>query len=131
VAATVMLVLTAIMLALPESALAALPSEVPDRTLMVDGRVKAIEQVGTNIWLGGRFSRVETRGGRVLGKVGNLAVLNARTNRYRDIAPALGGPEAEVFDMTLYRGDVLIAGKFPGRSSTKETWSWSTALRGR
>ena len=87
---------------------------------MVDGRVKAIEQVGTNIWLGGRFSRVETRGGRVLGKVGNLAVFNSRTDRYRDIAPDLGGQDAEVFDMALYRGDVLIAGKFPGRSSTKE-----------
>ena len=115
-----LVVLTAIMLALPASALAALPSETPDRTPMVDGRVKAIKQVGTNIWLGGRFSRIETRGGRVLGKVGNLAVLNSQTDRYRDIAPDLGGQDAEVFDMALYRGNVLIAGKFPGRSSTKE-----------
>jgi hypothetical protein len=49
VAAMVVLAFTAIMLALPGSALA-LPSEKPDDTPMVDGRVRAIEQVGTNIW---------------------------------------------------------------------------------
>jgi hypothetical protein len=32
-------------------AVLALPSEVPDDTPMVDGRVRAIEQLGTNIWL--------------------------------------------------------------------------------
>ena len=49
VAATV--ALTAIMLALP--------SETSDDTPMVDGRVRAIKQVGTNIWLGGRISQVK------------------------------------------------------------------------
>ena len=58
VAAMAVLVLTAIMLALPESAVA-LPSEKPDDTPMVDGRVRAIEQVGTNIWVGGRFTKVK------------------------------------------------------------------------
>jgi hypothetical protein len=56
VAATV--ALTAIMLALPATALA-LPSETSDDTPMVDERVRAIEQVGTNIWLGGRISQVK------------------------------------------------------------------------
>jgi len=56
VAATV--ALTAIMLALPAIALA-LPSETSDDTPMVDERVRAIEQVGTNIWLGGRISQVK------------------------------------------------------------------------
>ena len=56
VAATV--ALTAIMLALPATALA-LPSETSDDTPMVDGRVRAIKQVGTNIWLGGRISQVK------------------------------------------------------------------------
>jgi hypothetical protein len=120
VAAAVVLLLTATMLALPKDALAALPSERPDITPMVDGRVKAIEQVGSNIWVGGRFSKIENRNGRVLANVNNLAVFDSKTNRYKDIALNLGGPDDEVFDMTLYRGDVLIAGKFPGRSSTKE-----------
>ena len=71
---------------------AALPSEVPDRTPMVDGRVRAIEQVGNNIWLAGRISQVEKRDGTVRGNVGNLAILNSQTDRYRDIAPKLGGP---------------------------------------
>jgi hypothetical protein len=42
VAAMMVLAFTAIMLALPGSALA-LPSETPDNTPMVDGRVRAIE----------------------------------------------------------------------------------------
>jgi hypothetical protein len=50
--------LTAIMLALPATALA-LPSETSDDTSMVDGGVRAIEQVGTNIWLGSRISQVK------------------------------------------------------------------------
>src|SRR5918995_1739754 len=82
----------------------ALPSERPDDTPMVDGRVRAIEQVGTNIWL--------------------------------------GGTDSEVSDMTIYRGDVLIAGEFPGPSSKENNlvrvdgetgrvikWFYSPALK--
>jgi len=125
VAAMVVLVLTAIMLAIPESALA-LPSERPDQTPMVDGRVRAIEQVGTNIWLGGRFSQVKKRDGTVLGNVGNLAVFDSQTEQYKPIAPNLGGTRAEVLDMMVYGGtgphanDVLIAGTFAGETSTQK-----------
>ena len=113
-------VLTAIMLALPEGALA-LPSEKPDDTPMVDGRVRAIEQVGTNIWIGGRFSKVEQRNGTLLGNVANVAVFDSETEKYRKgVAPTLGGTDAEVFDMTLYGDDVLIAGNFAGPSSTQK-----------
>jgi hypothetical protein len=34
----------------------ALPSGTPDKTPMVNGTVRAIEQVGANIWLGGKFT---------------------------------------------------------------------------
>jgi hypothetical protein len=47
---------TAAALLLARGAVLALPSEKPDNTPMVDGRVRAIEQVGTNVWLGGRIS---------------------------------------------------------------------------
>ena len=114
-----MIVFTAIMLALPESALA-LPSETPDNTPMVDGRVRAIEQVGTNIWLGGKFTQVKKRDGTVLGSVSNLVVFNLETNRFKNIAPELGGTDSEVWDMTLYGNDVLIAGNFPGPTTSKE-----------
>jgi DNA-binding beta-propeller fold protein YncE len=114
-----MIVFTAIMLALPESALA-LPSETPDNTPMVDGRVRAIEQVGTNIWLGGKFTQVKKRDGTVLGSVSNVAVFNSETNRFKNIAPKLGGTDSEVWDMALYGQNVLIAGKFPGPSSTQK-----------
>jgi hypothetical protein len=125
VASMAVLVLTAIMLALPESALA-LPSEFPDDTPMVDGRVRAIEQVGTNIWVGGRFTKVKKRDGTVLANVANVAVFDSQTEQYKPIAPSLGGTGAEVWDMMVYGGtgphadDVLIAGKFSGPSSTKK-----------
>jgi hypothetical protein len=54
---------TAAALLLASGAVLALPSEKPDITPMVDGRVRAIEQVGTNVWLGGRISQVKRRDG--------------------------------------------------------------------
>jgi hypothetical protein len=104
------------MLTLSGTALA-LPSEKPNDTPMIDGRVRAIEQVGSNIWLGGRFSKVEQRNGTVLASVSNVAVFDSKTNEYLPIAPKLGGTDSEVRDMAIYRGDVLIAGEFPGPSS--------------
>jgi hypothetical protein len=108
----------AVALLLASGAVLALPSEKTDDTPMVDGRVRTIEQVGTNIWVGGRFSRVEQRNGTVLGNVANVAVFDSKTGEYREgVAPRLGGTGAEVFDMTLYGNDVLIAGNFPGPTS--------------
>jgi hypothetical protein len=123
VAATVVLVLTAIMLALPKSVLA-LPAETPDDTPMIDGRVRAIEQVGTNIWVGGRFTQVKKRDGTVLDNVTNLAVFDSQTEQYKPIAPDLGGTGAEVWDMMVYgtgpNADVLIAGTFAGPTTTQK-----------
>ena len=117
-----LLVSTAVALLFASGAALALPSKTPDHTAMVDGRVRAIEQVGSNIWLGGRISRVVRHDGTVLGRVGNLAVLDSRTNRYKPIAPKLGGSGGEVWDIETYgsTGDLLIAGKFDGPSSTRE-----------
>ena len=98
----------------------ALPSETPDQTLMVSGAVRAIEQVGTNIWLGGQFTQVKPRNGTVVASVSNVAVFNSETNQYVKIAPKLSGTGSEVWDMTLYGDDVLIAGKFPGPNSTQK-----------
>ncbi len=76
-------------------AVVALPSERPDKTPMIDGRVRAIEQVGTNIWVGGRFSRVERRNGTLLGSAANVAVFDSKTEQYRKgVAPSLGGTGA-------------------------------------
>src|SRR5215208_6254621 len=111
---------TAVALLLASGAVVALPSEKPDDTPMVDGRVRAIEQVGTKIWAGGRFSRVEQRNGTLLGRVANVAVFDSKTEEYRKgVAPTLGGTGAEVFDMTLYGDDVLIAGNFSGPTTNK------------
>jgi hypothetical protein len=98
----------------------AMPSETPDQTSMINGTVRAIEQVGTNIWLGGKFTQVKQRNGTVVANVLNLAVFDSQTDEYVDIAPKLGGTDSEVWDMTLYGDDVLIAGNFSGPSSTQK-----------
>src|SRR5918995_737747 len=105
------------MLALSGTALA-LPSEKPDNTPEVDGRVRTIEQVGTNVWVGGNFSKVRQPKGPEVA-VSNVAVFNSVTNRYVPIAPKLGDKSSTVWDMAPYgeTGNVLIAGKFPGPSS--------------
>jgi len=80
----------------------ALPSEDPDDTPMVDGRVRAFAKVGTHVWVGGSFSRVQRRDGTVLGSVTNVAVFDSATGRYLDIAPKLGGEGSTVYDMARY-----------------------------
>jgi hypothetical protein len=118
---TVLLLLsTAVGLILASGAALALPSEKPNKTPMVNGTVRAIEQVGTNIWLGGKFTQVKQQNGTVAANVSNLAVFDAKTNKYKNIAPKLGGTDSEVWDMTLYGQDVLIAGSFSGPSSTQK-----------
>src|SRR5215207_10750239 len=115
---TVLLLLsTAVALLLTGGVVVALPSEKPNKTPMVNGRVRAIEQVGTNIWVGGKFTQVKSRDGTVIANVSNLAVFDSQTNQFKNIAPKLGGKDSEVWDMATYRGDVLIAGEFPGPSS--------------
>ncbi len=105
------------MLALAGAALA-LPSETPDDTPEVDGRVRAIEQVGTNVWVGGSFSKVTNPDGTVV-NVSNVAVFDSETDKVRDIAPKLGDTSSEVWDIELYGNNVLIAGKFAGPSSSR------------
>ena len=115
-----LLLSTAVGLLLASGAVLALPSEKPDQTPMVNGTVRAIEQVGTNIWLGGKFTQVKQHSGTVVANVSNLAVFDSKTNKYKNIAPRLGGTDSEVWDMTLYGQDVLIAGNFSGSSSTQK-----------
>src|SRR5215204_1748185 len=118
---TVLLLLsTAVALLFTCGAVLALPSERPDQTPMVNGTVRAIEQVGTNIWLGGKFTQVKQHDGTVVASVSNLAVFDSKTNQYKNIAPKLGGTDSEVWDMTRYGENVLIAGNFSGSSSTRK-----------
>jgi hypothetical protein len=98
----------------------AIPSETPEQTPMVNGTVRAIEQVGTNIWVGGKFTQVKQRDGTVVASVSNVAVFDSQTGQYVDIAPKLGGTGSEVWDMTIYGDDVLIAGNFSGPTSTQK-----------
>jgi hypothetical protein len=98
----------------------ALPSESPDQTPMVNGTVRAIEHVGSNIWLGGNFSQVKSRDGTVVANVSNLAIFDSQTNQYKNLAPKLGGTDSEVWDMSIYGQNVLIAGKFSGPTSTQK-----------
>src|SRR5918993_917867 len=101
----------------------ALPSGTPDKTPMVNGTVRAIEQVGTNIWLGGKFTQVKqcSNPNKPTLNVSNLAVIDSNTNECKNFPlPTLGGTGSEVWDMTLYGQDVLIAGKFSSGSSSTQ-----------
>jgi hypothetical protein len=111
---------TAVALLFASGTVLALPSETSDKTPMVNGTVRAIEQVGTNIWVGGKFTQVKQHNGTVVASVSNLAVFNSQTNKHKDVAPKLGGTDSEVWDITLYGEDVLIAGEFSGPSSTQK-----------
>src|SRR5215218_5625492 len=86
------LVLSAIVAAvlLAGRAALALPSESPDQTLMLNGPVRAIEQVGSNVWVGGNFTQVQRRDGTKVDDVKNVAVFDSETGAYVDIAPMLG-----------------------------------------
>src|SRR5215213_8829540 len=101
----------------------ALPSEKPDQTPMVNGTVRAIQHVGTNIWVGGKFTQVKQCSNRTNAlNVSNLAVFDSETNSCKNLAvlSQLGGTGSEVWDMTLYGENVLIAGNFSGPSSTQK-----------
>src|ERR687896_1483254 len=103
----------------------ALPSGTPDKTPMVNGTVRAIEHVGTKIWVGGKFTQVKqcNDSAKAL-NVSNVAVFDSQSNNCKVIPiadlPKLGGSGSEVWDMTLYGENVLIAGKFSGPSSTQK-----------
>jgi hypothetical protein len=73
---------------------------------MVDGTVRAIEQVGNNIWVGGKFTQVKQRNGTVVANVSNnLAVFDSETNQYKDIA-ALPKILSENFSVNLEQGRI-------------------------
>jgi|SRR5215213_518290 hypothetical protein len=114
-----LLLSTAVALLIASGFVLALPSERSDKTPMVNGTVRAIEQVGTNVWLGGKFTQVKGHKGTVVANVSNLAVFDSKTNKFKNIAPKLGGTDSEVWDMSNYGQDVLIAGNFSGPTSTQ------------
>src|SRR5688572_27512297 len=105
----------------------ALPSESPDQTLMVNGPVRAIEQVGNNVWVGGKFTQVQRRDGTKVADVSNVAVFDSTTGdlvrdiNNRPIAPMLGAGSTttNVRDIDVYGTNVVIGGDFPGPTSTQ------------
>jgi hypothetical protein len=103
----------------------ALPSETPDQTLMVNGPVRAIEQVGDYLWVGGKFTQVQRRDGTKVADVSNVAVFDTTqtgSEEYVDIAPKLGAGSTttNVRDIDVYGEDVVIGGDFPGPATTQQ-----------
>src|SRR5215211_7684539 len=105
----------------------ALPSETPDQTLMVNGPVRTIEQVGNNVWVGGNFTQVQQPNGTKVADVSNVAVFDSATGdlvrdiHNKPIAPMLGAGSTttNVRDIDVYGDDVVIGGDFPGPTSTQ------------
>ena len=101
----------------------AFPSESPDPTPMLNGPVRTIEQVGNNVWVGGNFTQVKKRDGTVLETVSNVAVFDSVTGQYLPgVAPKLGAGSTatNVRDIDVYGTSVVIAGDFPGPTSTQK-----------
>ena len=96
------------------------PSESPDNTAMVNGTVRAVAQVGNNVWVGGNFSQVQRRDGTIVADVSNLAVFDSETGQYEAKAPRLGGTGSQVYDIEVYGDDVVVGGSFGGPSSTQK-----------
>jgi hypothetical protein len=63
--------------------------------------------------------QVKQRNGTVVANVSNLAVFDSQSDQYVKIAPKLSGTGSEVWDMSNYGQDVLIAGNFSGPTSTQ------------
>jgi hypothetical protein len=113
--------------------MAALPSETPDNTHMVNGTVRTITKVGGNLWLGGDFTKVKKRDGSVVATVSNVAVFDAATGAYKPgIAPELGaGSEtSKVTEIKTYGTSVLIGGTFAGPSATQRNLAAFDATTG-
>jgi hypothetical protein len=100
----------------------ALPSETPDQTLMVNGPVRTIEQVGNYLWVGGKFTQVQQRNGTKVADVSNVAVFDLTTDQYVDIAPMLGAGSSttNVRDIDVFGTNVVIGGDFPGPTTTQK-----------
>ena len=112
----------ALAVVLASGAALALPSETPDPTPMLNGPVRTIEQVGANVWVGGNFTQVKRRDGSVIDTVSNVAVFDSATGQYKAIAPKLGAGSTttNVRDIDVYGTNVVIAGDFPGPTSTQK-----------
>ena len=119
-AACVRLLLVAVVGLLPLPCPTGAPSEEPDNVPMVDGPVRAIARVSGNVWIGGDFNGVEQRDGSPLDNVSSVAVFDADTGQYKDLAPHLGGADAEVWDIDAHGGDLTIAGSFAGPGGTQK-----------
>ena len=118
--ATAAAVLGVLALIVQSGSVLALPSETASDVPMVDGLVRTIAQTDDNIWVGGNFSEVQRRDGATVDDVMNVAVFDAATGQYKDVAPMLGGDGAEVWDMEVYDDDIVIAGDFDGPSSAQK-----------
>jgi len=102
---------------------AVLPSEQPADTFQVNmPRVRTIALVGDNVWLGGRFTQVQSGDGRNVSDVTNLAVLSRTTGALSLLATPLelgGATNAEVWKLATDGETVFAAGKFSFTSGGK------------
>jgi hypothetical protein len=100
----------------------ALPSITPDQTLGTNGKVREIVQVGSVVWVGGRFTALVDRQGKVVQSgLNNLAALDANTGGVASgvNVPDLTGSNAIVWDLSTDGVDVYAAGKFAVSNGSK------------
>ena len=104
------------------TASAALPSTTPDETLGVNGKVRAIVQVGNVLWVAGKFTALVDRAGNVVQSgLNGLAAIDATTGlKATGVSiPALSGSSAMVWDLSVDGSDVYAAGTFGAANGSK------------
>lgn len=100
----------------------AMPNTVPTNAYGVDGTVRAVLQVGSNIWVGGRFTQVVSNTRATPPEDAdeeiNLAVFTLQ-GAPLDLELDLGGTGSIVFDLSLAPDGVTVfaAGRFQAQGS--------------
>lgn len=114
--AAVALAATGFVLMTTLAASASLPSTNPDATDMVNGEVRAIAQVGGDVWIGGAFTQVLDHKQALVQTVGDLAVFNPAglldTGVHLPVVTKTSGT-ATVYGLSLGPNGILyVAGSF-------------------
>ena len=100
----------------------AMPSTTPTNAYGVDGKVRAVLQVGSNVWVGGRFTQVVSNTGAApaedVDEEINLAVFTLQGVPL-DIEVDLGGIGSIVYDLALAPDGVTVhaAGRFSAQGA--------------
>ncbi|MGZ8579778.1 MAG: hypothetical protein ACXWW9_00665 [Actinomycetota bacterium] len=115
-----MIVSTSTAHALPGTGASAVAEPWPEVGPASGSRVRAVQVVGGTIWLAGKFSTATDSSGATR-SVSNLVAFNAGDGRFASLnAPGFGGSGAEIWDLDVRGGELIVGGKFANPASSAQ-----------